>query len=84
MTAKKDDKTEKKSLTKTDAQKMCICKSCPSYAECGDQIAYCIGKKSKCIKNEKGCICMICPVQQKMDFDKTYYCIRGDYKSQKK
>jgi len=63
---------------------MCICKSCPSFVECEESIAYCfptIGK-SKCIKDGKGCICGSCPLTEKMGLKHAYYCTRGSEKEQ--
>ena len=61
----------------------CICKSCPSYKDCGE-LAFCFEKvgKSKCIKEESGCICPDCPVQEKMGFSHVFYCTRGSDKGQ--
>lgn len=63
---------------------MCICKTCPSFVECGEQGGFCfptIGK-SDCIKEEKGCICGTCPVYSKMELKNMYYCTRGSEKEQ--
>jgi len=51
---------------------------CPSYVKCGEPLAYCLPEVSisQCIKSELGCICPGCPVQEKMGFDKDYYCLR--------
>jgi hypothetical protein len=38
--------------------------------------------KSTIIKDEKGCICMTCPVTNKLGMKWTYYCIRGSGKEQ--
>jgi len=64
---------------------MCICKSCPTYVECGEAGGYCfplIGK-SGCIKEEKQCTCGKCPVYSKMDLKNMFYCTRGSEKEQK-
>jgi hypothetical protein len=55
----------------------CICKKCPSYVECDEDIGYCLVGKSKCIKEKKGCICPECPVTKKMDLKWGYYCTDG-------
>ncbi|MGC9514911.1 DUF2769 domain-containing protein [Methanocrinis sp.] len=63
---------------------MCTCKSCPSFVECGEEGGFCfvtIGK-SGCISEEKGCICGGCPVYEKMELSKMYYCLRGSEKEQ--
>lgn len=59
-------------------QSQCICPMCPSYVDCGEQLAYCLPEinKSKCIKAEVGCVCPGCPVYEQMKFDSDYYCIR--------
>lgn len=57
-------------------QAQCICVECPSYVECGEPLAYCLVEPSKCIKTEQGCICGGCPVFEKMNFDRYYYCLR--------
>ncbi len=64
--------------------KMCTCKSCPSWTECGEKDGYCfpaIGKSS-CITEEKGCICGGCPVTAQMGLKHTYYCTKGSEKEQ--
>ena len=61
----------------------CICPACPSFVECG-QLAFCFTGKSKCVKKEKGCICMGCPVQTENKFRHVYYCTKGDEKVQNK
>jgi hypothetical protein len=65
------------------AKEACICKSCPSYADCGEK-AFCLPAigKSKCIKKEQGCICPACPVQQSMGYTRVLYCTRGSEKEQ--
>jgi len=63
---------------------MCICPGCPSYADCGKELAFCydyIGK-SKCINAEKGCICAGCPVQIELAYTRDFYCTRGSEKAQ--
>ena len=69
---------------KAMALSRCICKGCPSWAECGEKGAFCfptIGK-SGCIKAEKGCICGGCPLTKIMGLRHGYYCIRGSEKEQ--
>lgn len=69
-------------MNREEAEKICLCKSCPSYFECGDKVAYCVddGGKSQCIKNQAGCVCPGCPVQQEMNYAHIYYCINGSEK----
>jgi hypothetical protein len=63
----------------------CICKKCPSWIECNEQGGFCSSSigKSKCILEEKGCICGGCPVYDKMKLSHMYYCIRGFEEEQK-
>jgi len=61
---------------------ICVCRACPSFVGCLEEIAYCfptIGK-SKCISEEKGCICGSCPLTEKMGLKHGYYCNRGSEK----
>ena len=63
---------------------MCTCKNCPSWVECDEQGGFCfpmIGK-SRCITEEKSCICGGCPVYAKMELKHTYYCTKGSEKEQ--
>ncbi len=67
------------------ALSMCICKSCPTYVEGAEPIAYCnvlIGKNAM-ITEEKGCICPTCPVFTKMSLTKDYYCTKGSEPEQR-
>ncbi|CAG0984935.1 hypothetical protein METP1_01975 [Methanosarcinales archaeon] len=63
---------------------LCRCRICQSYIECKEEIAFCLSTTgtSKCIKEEKGCLCPGCPVQEKMGFKHVYYCIRANVKDQ--
>lgn len=69
-------------MNQEQASKICICGSCPSYFNCGENLAFCLWEsgKSKCISSEVGCICPGCPVQQELGFQKIYYCTRGSEK----
>ncbi len=63
---------------------MCVCSSCPSWVACDEKGGFCfptIGK-SKCITEEKGCICKNCPVYEKMDLKHMYFCTKGSEKEQ--
>lgn len=62
---------------------MCICRDCPSYVDCQEEIGYCFHGKSGCIEEEKGCICLDCPVTAKMGLRHGYYCTRGSEMEQK-
>ena len=67
-----------------EADKVCICKSCPSFVDCGEPISFCMPERGKvaCIDSENGCVCPACPVQDKMNFSHEYYCMRGNEKEQ--
>lgn len=66
-----------------EAEKMCICGGCPTYAGTGEKkLAFCATGKSTMIKKEKGCICPGCPVQKNMALRWNYYCTRGSGKEQ--
>lgn len=67
-------------LTKTQIDSMCLCPGCPSFVDCGKK-AFCVGEKSKCINKRKGCLCLGCPVENKMGFKHDYYCLLGNEKS---
>ena len=65
---------------------MCKMKSMPSniMAMMGDigkkdhmEAMYCAFDKSKCIDEEKGCICMTCELFKEYNLDKAYYCLGG-------
>lgn len=62
----------------------CICGSCPSWVECKEKGGFCFHAtgKSKCIKKEKGCICMGCPATKEMELKNVFYCTRGPEKEQ--
>ncbi len=75
-----EEMKEKKKM----AIEMCVCRNCPSFVDCKEEIAYCfptIGK-SKCIKEEKGCICGGCPVTANLGLKHGYYCTRGSDEEQ--
>jgi len=65
---------------------MCKVKSAPGniMAMMGDigkkdhmEAMYCAFDKSKCIEEEKGCICMTCAIFSEYNLDKAYYCLGG-------
>tara|TARA_Y100000310_G_C20648240_1_gene797875 strand:+ start:1712 stop:1981 length:270 start_codon:yes stop_codon:yes gene_type:complete len=79
---------------KKQVLEMCTCAGCPSWKDCsqesGDggemELGYCfptIGK-SKCITEEKGCICPSCPVTEKMGLKNQYFCTKGSEMEQEK
>ncbi|MDO8647985.1 MAG: DUF2769 domain-containing protein [Candidatus Diapherotrites archaeon] len=61
---------------------LCACPQCPSWIECKEKGGFCFESigKSKCIKEENGCICGGCPVTQKAGLHNRYYCTRGSEK----
>lgn len=63
---------------------MCVCGTCPSFIKCDEKGGFCfpIIGKSKCIKEEKGCLCGSCPVTKQMGLKHSYYCTRGSEKQQ--
>ena len=66
-----------------EAERICICRMCPSYFDCGEKLAFCLWESgvSKCIKTESGCICPGCPVLQQLGLLHEYYCTRGSEKN---
>ena len=63
---------------------LCICRMCPSFVDCNEEIAFCLADttKSVCIKEEKGCLCPGCPVQEEENFQHVFYCTRGSQTEQ--
>jgi len=66
-------------MDKKKGMSLCLCRMCPSFVDCKEEIAFCLAenKKSGCIKEEQGCLCPGCPVQAEEDFQHAYYCTRG-------
>ena len=64
---------------------LCICRACPSFNDCSEDIAFCLGTtgKSACIRQEQGCLCPGCPVLEQEGFTHVYYCIRGTENDQR-
>jgi hypothetical protein len=59
----------------------CHCPPCPTHAQCAKErgeLAFCISKKSSCIKEMKVCFCPGCPVHEELGLKYIYYCIRGN------
>jgi hypothetical protein len=58
---------------------LCICRICPSFVDCKEEVAFCLGSigKSSCIAEEQGCLCPGCPVLESEGFSHVYYCTRG-------
>lgn len=63
---------------------LCICRMCPSFVDCKEEIAFCLAEnnKSGCIKKEQGCLCPGFPVQGEEDFRHVFYCTRGSQTEQ--
>jgi len=63
---------------------MCMCPECASWVECEEKGGFCFETvgKSKCISEEKECICIACPVPRSLGFEYTHYCTRGSAKEQ--
>jgi len=60
---------------------LCICGSCPTYVETGEtELVFCATRRSELIKEERGCLCPGCPVQDKMALRWDYYCLKGSGK----
>ena len=66
-------------MDRKSATGLCICRMCPSFAECNEDIAFCLepAGRSRCIKEEKGCLCPGCPVLEQEGLQHVYFCIRG-------
>jgi hypothetical protein len=66
-------------MERKEAITLCICKICPTFKDCREEIAYCLAAsgKSTCITNEDGCLCPGCPVLESEGFIHVYYCTRG-------
>jgi len=61
--------------------RLCTCSQCPSYVGTGETaLLFCASGRSERISEEKGCICMGCPVTPKMGLRWGYYCTRGSAK----
>lgn len=71
-------------MSRSEAQKTCICGKCPTWVKCGEAWAYCLieSGKSKCITVEKGCDCPACPVQAQLGLIHEYYCTKGSEQAQ--
>jgi hypothetical protein len=64
--------------------RLCLCRICPTYRDCNEVIAFCLGSTgtSACIQKEQGCLCPGCPVQEQEGFSHVYYCTRGTERDQ--
>ena len=66
-------------MDRKEATGLCMCMMCPSFVDCGEEIAFCLAEsgKSVCIREENGCLCPGCPVLEEEGFQHVYFCIRG-------
>jgi hypothetical protein len=66
-------------MEKDNGAKDCLCPMCPTYFDCGEPLAFCLGAggKSDCIVVDSGCICPGCPVQGQTGYQHVYYCTLG-------
>ncbi|HZK31258.1 MAG TPA: DUF2769 domain-containing protein [Methanoregula sp.] len=72
-------------MERKEAITLCICKICPTFIDCGEEIAFCLAArgKSTCITNEDGCLCPGCPVLESEGFSHVFYCTRGTENDQR-
>lgn len=70
--------------TRKKMEPLCVCPQCPSYVDCNESVVFCLAEKgkSKCIKEQKGCLCGGCMVEKQMKFEHIYYCVLGPEKEQ--
>ena len=62
----------------------CNCPPCPTYLECAkekDELAFCMSKRSSCIKEMK-CAFALVASPWDLDLQFMYYCIRGNESEQ--
>ncbi len=71
--------------TKEKVLGLCLCPTCPSWAECGEKGGFCLSAigKSGCINKRRGCICGGCQARKMLGFKNYYYCMDGPEKVQK-
>lgn len=72
------------SINRVDAESACICRSCPTYFDCEEKLAFCLYDEgaSDCIVVNRGCICPSCSVYMAAGFEFDLYCIAGSEKAQ--
>ena len=73
------------SIGRKAATGLCICRMCPTFKDCREEIAFCLAAtgKSSCIQDEQGCLCPGCPVLEQEGFTHVYYCTRGSETDQR-
>jgi hypothetical protein len=66
-------------MDRKTATGLCLCPRCPSFTDCREETAFCLGTtgKSSCITREQGCLCPSCPVLDQEGLSRVYYCTRG-------
>lgn len=71
---------------KEEVFSMCLCKSCPSWIDCGEKGGFCLDAvgESKCIREQQGCLCGACPATKMLKLTHGYYCTRGSESKQSK
>lgn len=71
-------------MDRKEAAGLCLCRMCPTFINCGEDVAYCLAStgKSGYIKNEQGCLCPGCTVLEIEGLQHVYYCIRGTESNQ--
>jgi Protein of unknown function (DUF2769) len=84
----KKEMPAKPEMPQAEINRSCICEGCPSYVDCSrkgatHEKAFClIMGRSKCIIDEKGCICGACIVKSKMKLKDLYFCTKGTEEQQ--
>jgi len=74
----KKEQTKAKEVTIDYITSKCKCQSCPSYAECGGNLAFCYYGESKVPEIKKrACVCTTCPVKKRLKLPGRYHCISG-------
>ena len=73
------------SKDKSKVESVCICRSCPSYFDCGEPLGFCFygSGASSCITVKRGCICPACPVHEQSNLELDFYCTEGSEEHQK-
>lgn len=71
-------------IDRAQAESACICRSCPTYFDCEEKLAFCLydTRASNCIVVNRGCICPGCSVYVAAGFELDLYCIAGSEKTQ--
>jgi hypothetical protein len=69
-------------MDRKEAAAICDCDACPTYVECGEMMAFCLGDpgKSSCIVENVACICPGCRVHDQLNLLYEYYCTSGSEK----